>query len=125
MEEKNNDGTRSLVALPVSPMKLVYSHQNFAQVGLLRGILERERIPVVTRNEHLSSLAGGLPTLDTWPQLWVADEDFQIARGILSEFLDAPETQYEDWTCPRCGAQNDGNMGACWKCDYEIDGTGE
>jgi len=105
-------------------MKLVYSHQNFAQVGLIRGILERERIPVVTRNEHLSSLVGRLPALEIWPQLWVADEDFQLAQSIISEFQNALQTEYEDWICPRCGSQNDGNMGACWKCDWEIDGVG-
>jgi len=104
-------------------MKLVYTHQNFAQVGLLRGILERERIPVVTRNEHLSSLAGGLPPLDVWPQLWVADEDFQIAQSLVEEFQNAPEVVYDDWICPRCGAKNDGNMGICWQCDWEIDGA--
>jgi hypothetical protein len=103
-------------------MKLVYSHPNFAQVGAIRSLLEQARIPCVTRNEHLSSLAGGLPALDVWPQLWVADEDVLLARSVLSEFDQAPEIQSEDWVCPRCGASNEGNMGACWNCDWEIDG---
>lgn len=100
-------------------MKRVFSHRNFARVGLLRGLLESRRIPVVTRNEHLSSLMGELPALDI--ELWVADEDFLLARSVLEEWKDAPATAFEDWLCPRCGAQNDGNMGACWNCDWEID----
>lgn len=102
-------------------MKLVYSHPNFAQVGLVRSLLAAERIPCVTRNEHLSSLAGGIPSLDTWPELWVANEDFFMAQGVVNEFQATPEAPLEDWTCPRCDAHNAGNMAICWNCDYEID----
>ena len=104
-------------------MKLVYSHPNFPQVALVRSLLENERIPAVTRNEHLASLAGGLPALDTWPELWVADEDFLLAQSIVSHFQESTQTPQEEWTCPRCGATNEGNMALCWNCDYEIDGA--
>ena len=62
-------------------MKLIYSHPNFAQVALVRSLLENERIPSVIRNEQLSSLAGGLPALETWPEIWVADEDALAAQS--------------------------------------------
>ncbi len=102
-------------------MKLVFTHPNFAQVGLVRTLLQSERIPCVTRNEHLSALAGGLPALDTWAQLWVADEDFLLAQSVVNQVEEASETSFEAWDCPRCGERNEGNMGVCWKCDFEID----
>lgn len=105
-------------------MKRVYTHQNFAQVGLVRSLLEQERIPSITRNEHLSPLAGGLPTFETWPELWVADEDFRLAQSVVSQARDFPATTFEDWVCPKCGSHNDGNMGACWNCDFEVDEAG-
>ena len=105
-------------------MKLVYSHPNLAQVALIRSLLQNERVPTVIRNEFLSSLAGGIPALDTWPELWVADEDFLIAQSLVSQFEKQENLgpQSEPWTCPRCGAANEGNMAICWNCDYEIDG---
>ena len=105
-------------------MKLVYSHPNFAQVSLVRSLLQNERVPTVIRNEFLSSLAGGVPVFDTWPELWVADEDLLIAQSLVSQFEQqgTGELQTEPWLCPRCGAQNEGNMAICWNCDYEIDG---
>ncbi len=103
-------------------MKLVYSHPNFAQVGLVRSLLASERIPCVIRNEFLSSLAGGLPVNDVWPELWVADEDFMLAQSVVSQFQETPLTAQEEWICPRCGSKNEGNMAICWNCDYEIDG---
>jgi hypothetical protein len=104
-------------------MKLVYSNPNFAQVGLVRSLLENEGVPCVTRNEFLSSLAGGIPATETWPELWVADEDFPVAQSLVSQFEQkgALELPSEPWTCPRCGAENEGNMAICWNCDYEID----
>ena len=105
-------------------MKRIYTHQNFAQVGLIRSLLEGARVPSITRNEHLASLSS-FQSPDLWPELWVADEDYLLAQSVVSEARDLPPTSFEDWTCPRCGARNEGNMGACWNCDFEIDGAGE
>ena len=104
-------------------MKLIYAHRNFAQAGLVRAMLQEARIPCMTRNEHLTSLLGELPALDI--ELWVADEDYFLAQSVVSQMQDAPETEHEAWTCPRCGELNEGNMGACWNCDWEIDGLQE
>ena len=106
-------------------MKLVYTHQNFTQVALMRSLLDQERIPSITRNEHLSPLAGQLPLTEVMPQLWVADEDFHLAQSVVSDSQNAPATDFQAWNCPRCGAHNEANMGACWRCDWEIDGPGE
>ena len=99
-------------------MKLVYSHPNFTHAGLMRGLLEAERIPVVTRNERLMGEIRVVLNIE----LWVADEDFLLAQSLVREFDEAPATPLEDWACPRCGAQNDGNMALCWNCDWQVDG---
>jgi hypothetical protein len=97
-------------------MKLVYSH-GYSQVGMVRSMLENERIPSVIRNHRLMGDAAYGPV-----ELWVADEDFFLAQSIINQRQNNPEDQLEDWMCPRCGAQNEGNMAICWNCDYEIDG---
>lgn len=105
-------------------MKLVYSHPNFAQVGLVRSLLENDGIPTVTRNQNLSPLAGEVPVFEVWPELWVAEEDFERAHNLIekSKAAPTPEEELSSWICPRCGAENEGNMGLCWNCDYAIDG---
>lgn len=101
-------------------MKLVYSHPNFSQVALLRSALENAGIAAVIRNEHLSPLVGKLPAGEVWPELWVNEGEFDRAEQLLLE-LSAGSAQ-EPWTCPRCGARNEGNMALCWQCDYAVDG---
>ncbi|BCM91171.1 hypothetical protein IAD21_03035 [Abditibacteriota bacterium] len=105
-------------------MKLVYSHPNFPYVGLMRSLLENNGIPSFIRNEYLSMLRGEIPPLEASPELWVADEDFETAQSIITQSRthSTPENALASWTCPRCGAENEANMGLCWNCDYEIDG---
>ncbi len=97
-------------------MKLVCSHPNVTYVGMVRSLLESERIPSVIRNHRLmGDAAYGMP------ELWVADEDFFLAQSIITQDQNTPEEQCEAWRCPKCSAENEGNMAMCWNCDYEID----
>ena len=67
-------------------MKRVYTSPNAAQCNLLRSLLESNGIPCLVRNETLSSLVGGVPFTEVWPELWVADESqFDEARRIVEE----------------------------------------
>jgi hypothetical protein len=98
-------------------MKLIYSHPNVTYVDMMRSLLANESIPSMIRNHRLMG-EGAF----TNPELWVADEDVFLAQSILTQHQDQPSPDMADWTCPRCGAENEGNMGICWNCDYEIDG---
>ncbi len=100
-------------------MKLLFTSRNVAEINLLRGWLEAEGIPCQTRNEFLSTT--GL-MLEYLPELYISnDENFEAAQKVLASYLEPSETELKDWICPRCGAANEAQFGACWKCDYLID----
>jgi len=64
-------------------MKLVYSHDNFALVGLARSLLEGAGIEVMMKNEFGGS---GFPPYNQGSEIWVLhDKDKDAAEEILSE----------------------------------------
>ena len=91
----------------------VYTAQTLALVTIARHALEAQGIPCVLRNEFLSAGRGELPPIETWPELWVADEDQARARELLAE---EPGTAARLWYCRPCGELIEGVFGRCWKC---------
>lgn len=66
-------------------MKLIYSHENPALVGLARNLLEDAGIAVSVKNEF--SAAGMAPPYNINQELWLLDDDdFEKARDLLSAF---------------------------------------
>jgi rubrerythrin len=59
---------------------------------------------------------GELPFVEVIPQLFVLEEkDLERAKEILN--LDIPQdNKAEDWICPECGVDVEGNFSRCWKC---------
>lgn len=75
-------------------MKRLCTFPTITEAHLLMGILEAARIEVVVRNEHLSGLAGSVPFVDAWPQVWVVhDDEFIRAQAILDEYQASPPGQ--------------------------------
>ncbi len=108
-------------------MKLIFTSPNFAEVGLIRGLLESENIECFARNERVSMAMGEVPFLDCQPQIWIVkDEDRARAEAVLARYrggaADSGQTRFEAWICPQCGETNEGQFGACWKCEFLIDG---
>lgn len=100
-------------------MKLLFTSRNVAEINMLKGWLETENIPCQTRNEYNSTIS---LLLEFMPELYVEnDADYEAAQTLLATYQTQAETQDESWHCPRCGAFNEAQFGACWKCDYAID----
>lgn len=97
----------------------VFENFDFSRVGQMQSLLESHGIKTFIRNEYGSSVVGELPFVEVVPQLFVL-EDKDAARAIELLKLDLPMTDAEDdWVCPECGIDVDGNFSRCWKCGVD------
>ncbi len=93
-----------------------YVANSLAQAHLIKGFLDAEGIFAVVRGEHLVGIAGEIPiTMDTLPSIWVGDDDRDRARELIDKTLKS-ELVFEDWTCPECGEEVEGQFTECWQC---------
>ena len=72
-------------------MKRVFRTPTVTEAHLIKGVLENEGIESIIKNEHLSGLAGEVPFMEAWPEVWVTD-DAKAAQAevIINEFQSQP-----------------------------------
>ena len=94
----------------------VFEDFDFTRVGQMQSLLDSHGIKTFIRNEYGSSVVGELPFVEVIPQLFVLEEkDVDRAKELLN--LDVPKAEtVEDWVCPECGVDVEGNFSRCWKC---------
>ena len=94
----------------------VYEIFDVSRVGQMQSLLEANGIRTFIRNQYGSSVMGEVPFVEVVPQLFVLDDrDAHRAVEILQ--LDLPESsRREDWVCPECGVDVEGDFDRCWKC---------
>ena len=101
-------------------MKKVYTHENRMLVWNLKNILEDARIECHIKNEFLAGGVGELVPTESWPELWVVnDDDFLRAMEFVNKQIDAQGHDQVDWRCPHCDEENGSNFEVCWKCGVE------
>jgi len=101
-------------------MKQVFVSQNLFEVEMRKECLEQAGIRCMIKNQRISGLAGEIPFMETFPELWVLhDEDYGLACQLLEEQTTLLPSSQGYWTCPGCGERHDGQFGACWKCERE------
>ena len=99
-------------------MKLVFTHPHLVAVEQMRSLLEREGIQCSLRNEYAAGASGELAPLDTWPELWLLnDEDYDRANKVMEAFQSRAEAP--DWSCSRCGRSSPATFEFCWHCGGE------
>ena len=98
-------------------MQLVYTHENNILVGNARNLLAENGIESMLTNEFAGGGVGELSAFDTWPEVWVSDEDYARAKEIL-EVLSHP-AEGESWECKFCGETNEPAFRSCWNCQGE------
>jgi len=99
----------------------VFENFDFSRVGQMQSLLESQGIKTFIRNQFSSSVVGELPFLEVIPQLYVLEEN-DLARAIELLKLDLPvEDAGDDWVCPQCGIDVEGNFSRCWKCGTDRD----
>jgi hypothetical protein len=101
-------------------MLRVYTGQVLALVENMKNVLKMHNIESYIRNQYLSAAVGEIPPHESWPQLWVSDQDFERARKII-EYAerDSLESQ-EILICPKCGEEVEGQFVKCWNCSSDI-----
>lgn len=94
----------------------VFEDFDFSRVGQMQSLLEAHDIKTFIRNEYGSSVVGELPFVEVIPQLFVLEpKDVARAKELLG-LEQAGSEKGEDWVCPECGVDVDGNFSRCWKC---------
>jgi hypothetical protein len=94
----------------------VFENFEFSRVGQMQSLLESHGIKTFIRNEYGSSVVGELPFVEVVPQLFVLEQK-DLARAKQLLLLDLPmESSDDDWVCPECGIDVEGNFSRCWKC---------
>jgi hypothetical protein len=96
-------------------MQKLYTHENRIIIFNLRNVLEGKGIETIIMNEFASGGAGDLATFETWPELWIENEQqFEQAEAIVKNILQNREDDY--WFCRGCQEKNDISFEYCWNC---------
>ena len=99
-------------------MKLIYTSENRLLVSNAKNILENAGIPALLKNEFASGGLGDLAALDTWLEVWVAnDEDYDRAVDTLRLTLNTKNN--DEWVCSNCHEVNAAPFDFCWNCEKE------
>ena len=103
-------------------MKRLFVSQSLVEVESLKELLSTDGILCTMRNQQGSSLAGEVPFVEVFPELWVInDADFDRAKELLEEQGSGDEVEGPTWVCAGCGEKHVGLFTACWKCGHEND----
>jgi hypothetical protein len=97
-------------------MKKVFVSQDLVEVEMLKECLEQAGIPCMIKNQQTSSLAGGIPFAEVFPELWVLkDEDYDQAKELLKMEAARSDVAQTTWRCS-CGELHSNEFTTCWKC---------
>ena len=110
-------------------MKMIFTDPSVVPCDMLKGMLEGRGIRSIINNERGSAATSvGYPVSPmislsfAWPEVWVADEDYQVAVGMVSEMKTARVSSELPWKCRKCGETVDAELAVCWNCDTPQDG---
>jgi hypothetical protein len=99
-------------------MKLLYSSQDRVLLYLIKARLDDKGIASFFKNEQ-PPLAGEIPPMIAWPQLWVMDEsNFARATECVTDELTSRSQPNTAWVCPQCQEKLEGQFEICWKCGF-------
>ncbi len=108
-------------------MKKIFVDEFIVWVTQAKNILDDADIPCFIKNEFSTSVAGEVPFVETWPELWIhRNSDFQQAMALVQPLKDnrqsTPDEDIElaDWNCPQCGETNEGHFSLCWSCGFLV-----
>jgi len=93
----------------------VYTANNPAEVGYVRGLLEADGVATQARNMDLWAAAVEVYfAAGARPSVWVRAGDIERAESILAERDRSGKT--EAWICSGCQESLEGQFTACWRC---------
>ncbi len=95
-------------------MKRVFRAASLIDVAHARNVLSTAGIAAEFRNQYLGGALGELPMLETWPALFVADDDEAAAIRVLARVAATPSGSA--WSCAHCGELCEAQFTHCWRC---------
>jgi len=99
-------------------MKRVFRAASLIQVAHARNVLLTAGIQSELRNQYLAGALGDLPMLETWPQLFVEDDDESAALRALARAAEVATGL--PWTCQQCGERLEPQFTHCWRCGASL-----
>lgn len=93
---------------------LLFQSSDPTEAYLIRDYLSQRGLLAQLRGQDLAGLGGVIPIPDSFPSLWVKEEDLGLAKAALARW-EAESAPTGDWTCS-CGEVNESSFGSCWKC---------
>lgn len=95
----------------------VYTSDDRVLVHHLKNILEAEGIECRIKNDQIHTLAGEVPAVEIWPEIWVIDENVAArAIQIVNDARMDPPASGNRWTCAGCGEVHEPQFTECWNC---------
>jgi hypothetical protein len=96
-------------------MQRFFRHHDRFHVYQVKSILDDAGIPCFVKNELVQGAIGEIPPMDSEPEIWLQDSEWQSkAQKIL------------DWACAHCGQMNEFQFAICWKCqEPRVKDTGQ
>ncbi|MCZ8155011.1 MAG: DUF2007 domain-containing protein [Leptospira sp.] len=76
-------------------MKLVFTSIDYTKIKVIESVLKSQNITVITKGEELDVLNGIIPRQSNLIEVYVADEDFEIALSII-DTGSLPEGEFEE-----------------------------
>jgi anaerobic ribonucleoside-triphosphate reductase len=101
-------------------MLRVYTGEVLALVEIMKSVLKMHNIESYIKNQYLSAAVGEIPPQESWPQLWVSDQDFERAKRIIEDAESDSMQSQEIFICPKCGEEIEGQFAKCWNCGSDI-----
>ena len=99
-------------------MERVYSCENPLIAQHIKNLLVNSEIDCFLKNEAVQSLAGEVPPIVTWPEVWIVNPaDKQKAEALIQSMDSLESSDQEEWKCGNCNEVNDGNFNICWNCN--------
>ena len=101
-------------------MVRIYSSEDRVNVHHLRNVLEAAGVQCLVKNDSLFTLAGEIPAVECWPELWLLDESMlNKAESVIQDQSAKARGINASWQCA-CGELNEGQFTECWRCGSEL-----
>lgn len=98
-------------------MRKVYSCSSLIELSPFKFSLEAEGIKYLIKNEFSQGAVGELPPTESWPQIWVInDQDFDKAEQLCIEVESKQQESTSEWFCRNCDEINASSFEYCWQC---------
>lgn len=101
-------------------MKRVYTAPDTLMVDHFKLVLDQAGIDSVVQRRFLSGASGEIPPTETWPELWVLDDEQEAqAREVIAAAA-APREAGARRACLACGERLGGQFDTCWRCGATV-----